>query len=916
MAEKDLHHRITGDSSSLERASDRGARSLTRMERESRRLERQQQRTHQTMERLGRGMLVAGAAIAAGLTLAVRAAIDWETAWAGVLKTVDGTEEQMAALEEDIRALTAVLPASHQEIAAVAEAAGQLGVRREDVAQFTATMINLGVATNLSAQEAATALARLMNIMQTAPDDVDRLGAAVVDLGNNAATTEAEIVEMALRIAGAGATIGLTEADVLAFSSALSSVGINAAAGGTAISRVFLEIDKSVRAGGTSLEAFATTAGMTADEFAVAYEQDAAGAIATFVEGLGRVQRSGGDVNAVLGELGLTEIRVSDALRRLSGAGDLLTDSLGRSSDAWEDNTALLEEAERRYGTTEAQMQIARNQMNDLAIDIGSALLPAVGELAAKVGGLAEFIGDLPAPLKATAAVLAAVTAALLLAGGTALVAVPRIAAFKASLDQLAASGGRAAAAVGVLRGATSTMVGLLAGPWGIALAAATVALGIWANENAKAEARTREVIDTLDEQTGAITQNTRVWVANQLEQQGVADLAEKVGISMNDLVDAALGNEAAIRRVNAAMKDYSDGLDVAAISQEEGNKQVVLSVDELSKLGDEIDTAQEQQRRMNEVMDQATDAASNLDPETRNLADSLNLSATGAENAAEALDQMEDEVSALFDAVFGLSRAEDELTETFRRAEEQFNSNTDGLEGNSEAAIKNRRTAEELLEAYAALVLETLKHTSSQEEAEKAVADFERELDALEEQTGVNIRELEGYNDVASEIDRQIEVQFSVPGGRSAVKTAQEIRDEFNRIPRDIFVSVHTSGGTLPSGGMSVARQHGGIIPGSGPPDSVSLRATPGEFVVTPAATRRNLAALNAANAGARLTITEGDATRAGPTARIPVLTAATNHHILEYHVDPTSQARKFAEDLRLALRTVPEVRVDIRSA
>ena len=101
-----------------------------------------------------------------------------------------------------LRGLARVLPATHGEIAAVAEAAGQLGIQRENVAAFTKTMIDLGASTTLSAEEAATGLAQMMNVMQTAPEDVGRLGAALVALGNAGASTESEILNMASYITG------------------------------------------------------------------------------------------------------------------------------------------------------------------------------------------------------------------------------------------------------------------------------------------------------------------------------------------------------------------------------------------------------------------------------------------------------------------------------------------------------------------------------------------------------------------------------------------------------------------------------------------------------------------------------------------------------------------------------------------
>src|SRR5690606_16594977 len=147
--------------------------------------------TKQQLDMIGNGATIMAGAITLAFGASVKAAVDWETAFAGVLKTVDGSPEQLARLEQGLRDMARELPASHAEIAAVAEAAGQLGIKVEDVEQFTRTMIDLGETTNLSADQAATALARFMNIMGTSTSEVDRLGSTIVELGNNAATTEA-----------------------------------------------------------------------------------------------------------------------------------------------------------------------------------------------------------------------------------------------------------------------------------------------------------------------------------------------------------------------------------------------------------------------------------------------------------------------------------------------------------------------------------------------------------------------------------------------------------------------------------------------------------------------------------------------------------------------------------------------------
>jgi TP901 family phage tail tape measure protein len=856
VAEKDLNYRITGNSGSFEAAGDRTTAAMRRMEREARRLEAQQRKTHAAMEMVGRGMLVAGAAIAAGLVLSARAAIEWESAWAGVLKTVDGSPEQMAALEEEIRGLTAVLPATHAEIAAVAEAAGQLGIQRENVAAFTRTMVDMGEATNLTSDEAATSIARLMNIMQTAPGDVDRLASAIVDLGNKGATTESEITAMALRIAGAGRSIGLSEQDVLGFAAALSNVGIEAEAGGTAISRVFLTIDGAVREGGDALDTFAETAGMSADEFRQAYQTDAAGAIDSFVQGLGRIQASGGDTNAVLGQLGLTEIRVSDALRRLSGSGDNLTRSLETGSDAWAANTALTEEAERRYGTTAAQLAIARNQVNDFAIDLGNTLLPVIGRFAEAGSNLAQIIGSLPAPLRTAVVSAAALAAAVLLLGGALLTLVPRVAAARASLVQL---GITQAAVANRISGGAAAVVSSVArfGPWVAAIIAAGAALGLFAGKQKEFSAAAGSFRATLNEQTGALTDNTRALAAANLEADGALEAANQLGISSDLVIDAVLGEAGALELLQRRFDDLAHGQDTAGMSTDDFNRALRDLGGSVATNRDALQGDQAAWEREADAIGGAADAMDALDPAAQSLAGSLNMTAGEASTLTEEVGDLDKALDGLFDAIFSVEEAEDAAAEAMRRLTDEAKENGASLDGNSESALANRGNVRDLIKADFDLVSAMAEAGATADELTDETERLRRKFIDQMRQAGFSEEAIERYAAAYDEIPSQVSTRITTPGMTAAERNARNLKHHIDRIPRNVRVNVNIhQAGTLPSPGRggNVAHQHGGEV--FGPPgidQVVGHRLTAGEFVIRREVAQSNKAAIAALNATGR---------------------------------------------------------------
>ena len=338
------------------------------------------------MTGLGNTMTVGVTApIVAGVGAVVKSAMSWESAFAGVKKTNDEVVDSngnvvysYADLESGLRGLTAQLPASHEEIAGVAEAAGQLGIKSQDVVSFTKTMIDMGESTNLSAEDAASAIAKIANITGLTSDEYQRFGSSVVALGNNFATTESDIVSMANRLAASGTLAGLTNQEILGLATAMSSVGIEAEAGGTAMTQTLAAIESAVAAGGEDLQKFATVAGESAQEFADKWKNHPIEAIQDFIRGLGKLDEKGESATMVLDDMQLSGVRQSNMLKSLALAADTMTGAVDLSNKAWSENTALTNEASTRYETTESKLKMLKNQVVDMAINFGGPFVDAL----------------------------------------------------------------------------------------------------------------------------------------------------------------------------------------------------------------------------------------------------------------------------------------------------------------------------------------------------------------------------------------------------------------------------------------------------------------------------------------------------------------------------------------------------------
>lgn len=419
MADAELTVRISGDMGDLESAIGRVESQLSRLERSGgsnvgagmeRNFKTAADRLEQTAKQwknLGEGVdtltkpfQVAGVVMAAGAVASAKFAIDFENNFANVRKTVDGTDAQLNKIKQDIIDMTTVginghsaIPQTTAELTELAAAGGQLGIQTENISSFTETMAMMGSATNLAGEEGAKTLARFMNVANVSQGEVQNLGSSIVDLGNHFATTEAEIAAMAQRMGATGTAVGISAQDVLAYSTALSSLGVEAEAGGSSISRIWMDIQTQVSTGGELLGEFAKVSGKTTKEFAEGWKNDASGTFKDFVDGLSKSK----DLVGTLKNLGFDNIRDLQALQKLAGPQgvQLLNDALQRSNNAWSENTALVNEFENKAGTTASQIQIMKNNLVEAGRSLGETFLPSINNGVTDIKNFAQGISKM-----------------------------------------------------------------------------------------------------------------------------------------------------------------------------------------------------------------------------------------------------------------------------------------------------------------------------------------------------------------------------------------------------------------------------------------------------------------------------------------------------------------------------------------
>ena len=598
----------------------------------------------------------ASTALAAGGVASAKFAIDFEDSFAGVKKTVDATPEQLAKIKQGIIDLSTTgidgrgaIPQTATELNELAAAGGQLGISQENIIDFTEVMAQMGSATNLVGEEGAATLARFMNVMGTSQGEIRNIGSAIVDLGNHSATTESEIAEMALRMGKYGSSVRMSAAGVLGYSAALSSLGIEAQMGGSAIGRTWLSIETAVASGGEGLTKFAKYSGKSAEEFKEQWNTDSSGAFNGLLKGL----QSAENLTVALDDLGINNTQDIQAMMALVNGYDLVTESVNRSNTAYQENTALQEEFNAKNETTASKLANTKNNIIEAARSIGETMLPSIQDASTTVAdfakGLSQMSDEQKRAVVNTGATVIAIGAISKVSAG-AIKGVGGIVEAVGNIKKAFSAGGALAKFAPTL-----TSIGAAAGPAALAVAGiATAAIGgkvaydkwyqsqyRWSEGLSEGNEKVKESLEkykSLNEVQGQIKSLKMVIESPESSQEQVDNAKSKL-----EEIKEMLSQEYNLV-INSDNSNLDDAVEqVTKLSKNELQSNINNQRAELSELvnnnSNYIQTRREAQENYNQELELQTkysEAKSKVSDITAKIADNEITAAEGYEKAKE----------------------------------------------------------------------------------------------------------------------------------------------------------------------------------------------------------------------------------------------------------------------------------------
>ncbi|WNM66184.1 tape measure protein [Microbacterium Phage DejaVu] len=707
------------------------------------------------------GASLAGVAIYAGVVGA-----DFQEAFSNVARTTEplvATDEYLQNLRSSLVQLSGQIPLTFRELSEIATLGNQLGIADDAVEGFTSTVARFSSVSGLSADEVARAFGGIRAQTGLAEEYFENLGASMALVSVRSNATEAQIISLTREIAASASLSGFAIDQVVGLAGALASLQVAPERARGVLDTYFTKLNTAVREGGDNLEAFSRVTGLAGDEIESLVRRGEG--LTVFQAVLRGLRDNSNDVvslDANLEALGLTGLRASNTFQRF-------VNSLGVADKAFADaNEGFMEGAElqRQYAITvenlSSQFTILISAFNGFIDAVSGGGVESLAGLLQMINNvifaLTEWIGDnrIVAGIIGFGIAVAGITGVLFLVRAGLTIATAATYAARTAIAQMGAA---ALASAGTLRGLIVSLAGVTGGMTR-ATAAATIfrrtlpgliatgaAVGLSfladqffqvedkAGDSALSMAEYNEIAEASKFASAGGASGAEDF-ADSLGEDGVAGAAEDAGIKVRTLVDYVNDLNGVFRRSEGIRFGSDAAFDEITLKWIELNEQVEKYRQEVRTL-----TAE---RGLKEYF---LGIANAYDDQLR------------AAQLREEIAQIDDKLA---DAQAGAS------TE---------------LEGNSKAAIENRKVFRDLLGSYEDYVSALASAGASQEQIQAVISQLNTDFNTQASALGFNSGEIQTYgsrfNDLATivaGVPRDVTVSFN---GDPALQALQEFYDK-----------------------------------------------------------------------------------------------------------------------------------------
>ncbi len=339
------------------------------------------------------------------LSVPVNQAIKFEASMADVAKTMDGMRDddgnltaKYYAMEQAVKNMARQIPLSHEEIASLFAAAGQQGLTElSDIQEFVTMSAQMATAFGMSQEQAADAIGGYRASLGLSFEETRSMLDLMNQFANTSSATEQDIAEVVKRVGALGQQAGFTVTTMVAMAKNLEAMKIQPEIAATGIKNMLLALTAGEAATKSQSEVF-NKLGFDTKTLAEAMQKDAPNAIQKLLGSIKKLPKAEqlSTLNQLFGSQSITSVS--------SFNFEKFAEDLMLANDKTQSANAMAKEAGARWDSTAGQLQILKNRTNEVTINLGSALLPAINDTIAGVSPLitnfAEFAKENPEVVK------------------------------------------------------------------------------------------------------------------------------------------------------------------------------------------------------------------------------------------------------------------------------------------------------------------------------------------------------------------------------------------------------------------------------------------------------------------------------------------------------------------------------------